>query len=229
MILGNQQPYLFPYIGYWQLIKHVDIYVIADNMQYIKKGFINKNYILSNNKSHRFTLETEGVNLGKLINQINVGNNAKKILKTIYHSYSKAPYFHDVYPILENILLNNEKNLAKYVSYSIESIANYLKINTKFIIESDLNIDSYLSAQQGIINICKIFDANQYINAIGGQKLYNKNDFLDNSIELSFLKTEEIIYKQFNHEFISNLSIIDIMMFNSTDEIKNMLERYTLI
>lgn len=229
MIIGNQQPYLFPYIGYWQLINLVDMYVIADNVQYIKKGYINKNYILLNNKSHRFTLEAHGVHFGKLISEIKVGNNAKKILKTIFHAYTNAPYFSDVYPMLENILLNDEKNLAKYVGYSIKRIADYLNIDTKFINESDLDVDCYLAAQQGIINICKIFDADQYINAIGGQKLYNKERFGKDDIVLNFLKTEEIIYKQFNDEFISNLSIIDVMMFNSKDEIKNMLERYKLV
>ena len=198
MIIGNQQPYLFPYIGYWQLINLTDIYIIADNVQYIKKGYINKNYILSNSKSHRFTLEAQGVHLGKLISEIKVGNNAKKILKTIFHSYTKAPYFSDIYPMLENILLNDEKNLAKYIGYSIERIADFLNIDTKLINESDLYVDDSLNAQHGIINICKIFNADQYINAIGGQKLYNKEDFEKDGIVLNFLKTDEITYKQFN-------------------------------
>ncbi len=229
MIIGNQQPYLFPYFGYWQLMNLTDTYVIADNMQYIKKGYINRNNILSNGKPHRFTLEVQGVHLGIPINEVKVGNNAKKILKTIFHAYTKAPYFSDVYPMIEEILLNDEKNLAKFVGYSIERIGDYLDMNTKFIYESDLQVDYSLGAQSGIINICKIFNADQYINAIGGRELYNKDDFEKEEIVLNFLKMEEITYKQFNDEFVPNLSIIDIMMFNSKDEIKNMLERYRLV
>ena len=229
MILGNHQPYLFPYLGYWQLINLADIYVIADNMQYIKKGYINRNYILSNGKPHRFTLEVRGVHLGTPINEVNVGNNTKKILKTIFHAYTKAPYFNEVYPMIEEILLNNEKNLAKYVGYSIEKIADYLDMNTKFIYESGLEVDYSQGAQSGIINICKMLNANQYINAIGGQELYKKEDFEKESIVLNFLKMEEIEYKQFNDAFIPNLSIVDVMMFNGKDEIKNMLESYKLI
>ena len=227
--MGNHQPYLFPYIGYWQLINLTDIYVIADNVQYIKKGYINRNYILNNRKPHRFTLEVQGVHLGIPINEVRVGNNAKKILKTIFHTYTKAPYFSDVYPMIEEILLNDEKNLARYVGYSIENISDYLDMDTKFIYESDLDVDYSLGAQSGIINICKILNTDQYINAIGGQELYKKEDFEKEGIVLNFLKTEEITYKQFNDEFVPNLSIIDVMMFNSKDEIKNMLEGYKLV
>lgn len=229
MILGNHQPYLFPYLGYWQLMNASDIYVIADNMQYIKKGYINRNYILSNNNPHRLTLEVQGVHLGIPINEVKVGNNAKKILKTIFHAYTKAPYFSEAYPMIEEILLNDEKNLAKYVGYSIERIADYLDMDTKFVYESDLEVDYSLGAQSGIINICKQFNADQYINAIGGQELYKKEGFFQEGIILNFLKMEEIKYKQFNNEFVPNLSIIDVMMFNSKDLVKEMLNSYRLV
>jgi len=229
MIIGSNQPYLFPYFGYWQLMNIADTYVIADNMQYMKKGYINRNYILNNSKSHRFTLEVQGVHLGIPINEVKVGNNAKKILKTIFHAYTKAPYFKEIYPMIEEILLNDEKNLAKYVGYSIERIADYLDMDTKFIYESELQVDYSLGAQSGIISICKKFNVDQYINAIGGQELYNKNDFEKEGISLNFLKMEKITYEQFNDEFVPNLSIVDVMMFNSKNEVKEMLNSYRMV
>jgi len=229
MILGNQQPYLFPYIGYWQLVNLSDIYVISDSMQYVKKSYITRNYILIQDKQHKFSLEVLGVHLGDLINEVEVGNNAEKILKSIFYTYKKAPYFEKIYPILEQILLNDEKNLAKYIGYSIERIARYFDMNTKFIYESTLEVDISLEAEAGIIDICKKFNSDQYINAIGGQTLYSKENFLNEGIMLAFLKMEDITYKQFHNEFIPNLSIIDVMMFNSKDEIKKMFTKYVLL
>jgi len=229
MTVGSNQPYLFPYIGYWQLMNISDTYVISDSMQYIKKGYINRNNILVDGKKHLFTLEVMGVHAETLINEVKVGNNFKKIIKSIFHAYKKAPYFEKIYPILEEILSNDEKNLAKYVGYSIERIAQYLDMGTTFIYLSDLQGETELMAQARTIDICKRAKADRYINAIGGQALYNKEDFLKEGIELCFLKTDNIEYKQFSNEFIPNLSIIDILMFNSKDKIKEMLTKYTLV
>ena len=229
MTVGSNQPYLFPYIGYWQLINIADIYVISDSMQYMKKGYINRNSILIDNMKHLFTLETLGVHTDTLINEVRVGKNARKIIKSIYHAYKKAPYFEEIYPMIENILLNDEKNLAKYVGYSIERIADYLEINTNFLYLSDLQGETSLMGQDRTINICKRLNADHYINAIGGQELYDKEVFLKEGIILNFLKVGNIEYEQFKNKFVPYLSIIDIMMFNSVDDIKEMLTEYELV
>lgn len=229
MTLAIMQPYLFPYIGYWQLINSIDTFVIFDDVNFIKKGYINRNSILINGKVQQLTLELIGASQNKLINDIEVGNNSKKLLKTIEMSYKKAPYFETVFQILEDILNQEEKNLAKYIGYSLEIISNYLNINTKFIYSSDIKKDNNLKAQDKILDICKKLEATNYINAIGGQELYDKEKFNDYNINLNFLKTNIIQYKQFNSEFVAFLSIIDILMFNSKDEIKKMLNNYELV
>lgn len=229
MTVGGNQPYLFPYIGYWQLMNISDIYVISDSMQYIKRGYINRNNILVDGKRHLFTLEVSGVHSKTLINEIKVGNNSKKIIKSIFHAYKKAPYFDEVYPLIEQIVLNDEKNLAKYVGYSIERVAQYLDMDTKFIYLNDLQGETSLKAQDRIIDMCKRLNADHYINAIGGQILYDKEDFLKEGMKLNFLKMGDIEYKQFGNEFIPNLSIVDVMMFNSKEEIKELLNKYVLI
>ena len=176
-----------------------------------------------------FTQHVHGVHLGMLINEIEVGNNSKKILNSFSFAYKKAPYFKEVFPMIEEIVLNDEKNLAKYIAHSIKTIAHYLDIDTKIVCDRDLHIDTSLSVQSSIIERCKKLNTDHYINAIGGQALYNKEDFLKEGIVLNFLKTEEIVYKQFNDEFVPNLSIVDVMMFNSKNEVKEMLKRYELI
>lgn len=229
MTIAIMQPYLFPYIGYWQLINAVDTFVIYDDVNYINKGYINRNSILSNGKSQQFTLELIGASQNKLINEIEVGNNLKKLLKTIEMSYKKAPYFDNIFLIIEDIFNQEEKNLAKFIGYSLQKIANYLDIDTKFIYSSHIEKDNTLKAQDKIIDICKKLEARVYINSIGGQELYNKEKFKEENIKLNFLKTQFIEYKQFKNDFVPSLSIIDILMFNSKDEIKNMLNRYELV
>ncbi len=229
MTLAIMQPYLFPYIGYWQLINAVDTFVIYDDVNFIKQGYINRNYILSNGKSQQFTLELMGASSNKLIKEIEIGNNVNKILKTIKQSYIKAPLLENVIILLEEILTNKEKNLAKYIGYSLEIISNYLNINTKFIYSSDIKKDNNLKAQDKILDICKKLEATNYINTIGGQELYNKEIFKENGIELNFLKTELVEYKQFKNDFIPYLSIIDILMFIKKSDIRIILDRYELI
>lgn len=229
MTLAIMQPYLFPYIGYWQLIHAVDTYVIYDDVNFIKQGYINKNNILANGKSQAFTLELIGASSNKLINEVNVGNNSSKLIKSVNQNYIKAPYFKDIFPLIEDILNQDEKNLAKFIGYSLQKISNYLNFDTKFIYSSDIEKNNELKAQDKVLEISKILNASNYINAIGGQELYSKVDFKAQNIQLNFLKTELSEYKQFKNEFIPYLSIIDILMFNSKEEVKEMLGRFELV
>ena len=218
------QPYLFPYIGYWQLINAVDVFVIFDDVSYIKKGYINRNSILLNGQGQRITLELIGASQNKLINEIEIRGNSKKILRTIELSYSKAPYFKEIFPIIEEILNQEEKNLAKFIGYSLEKISNYLKIDTKFLYSSSIKKDNSLKAQNKILDICSKLNAKNYINTIGGVNLYDEDRFKKEGIDLNFLKAKIINYQQFKDEFISHLSIIDVLMFNDIDAVRNMLK-----
>ena len=229
MRLTVMQPYFFPYIGYWQLISVADTFVIYDDVNFIKQGYVNRNNILQNQKAHLFTLELIGASSNKKINEIKIGGNSNKLLKTIKQNYSKSPFYKDVLPVLDEILNNEEKELSKFLGFSLERIARYLDIDTKFLYSSDIKNDKTFKAQDRLIDMSKILNATGYINAIGGVELYGKEVFSQNDINLSFLKTHEISYKQFNNAFVPDLSIIDIMMFNSKGNIENMLTQFELI
>lgn len=229
MKLGIMQPYFFPYIGYWQLINAVDKYVIYDDVNFIKGGWINRNRILLNGSGKMINIQMHKGSPNKLINQIEVLDNpiyVKKLLKTIESCYLKAPYFHKVYPIIEEIVTRGERNLACYLEYSIRQICEYLSINTELIISSNIMKNNELKGKDKVIEICKLLGADEYYNSIGGQDLYSYEEFNIKHIKLNFLQTEKIEYQQFNNEFIPNLSIIDVMMFNSVQEIKSILECY---
>jgi hypothetical protein len=232
MKVAIMQPYFCPYIGYWQLINSVNTFVIYDDVNYIKGGWINRNYFLINNEPKLITLQLGDSSPNKLINEISIVNNDgynKKILRTIEMNYKYAPYFNDVYTIFKEIILYPEHNLSKFLENSIRKISKYLEIETEIIVSSKITKESCLKGQDRVINICQILGAKEYINAIGGQELYSKSIFMKNNLKLSFIQSLPLKYSQFNDLFHPNLSIIDLMMFNSVSELKKILFNYVLI
>lgn len=226
------QPYFFPYIGYFQLINAVDTFVIYDDVNFITKGWVNRNSILSNGERLLLTLPLEKSSQNKLINEIDIVNDTKwkaKTLKTIVNTYSKAPYFNEIKLLIEKLIENAEGNLAEYNFYTLKAISEFLEIKTQFVFSSKEYQNKDLKAQDRILDICKTANCKNYINPIGGVELYDKNLFLDNGITLNFLQTNKIEYKQLKNEFVPWLSIIDVLMFNSKEEIKKMLTEYTLV
>lgn len=232
MKIGIMQPYFVPYIGYWQLMNAVDKYVIYDDVNYIKGGWINRNRILVDGQPHYFNLPVLGASSNKKINEIQVNNEEvliKRNLRCIEAAYKKAPFFLDGFPLVEQILRCQEKNVASYIKKSFEIICSYLNIKTELIMSSDLNKDNKLKGQDKVLSICSLLKATEYYNAIGGQELYSFEDFKEKGIELKFLKTDNIVYHQYGNLFQSNLSIIDVIMFNQKEKINEMLMQYELI
>lgn len=232
MKLGIMQPYFIPYIGYWQLMNAVDKYVIYDDVNFIKGGWINRNRILINGIPGYINVPMQGSSPNKHINEIAVNTDeriAEKNLHTIRNAYKKAAYFEEVYPLVEKIVKCRETNLALYIAESFKVINNYLGITTELLLSSDLKKNCELKGQDKILHICDLLGATEYYNAIGGQQLYDRKIFKERQITLKFLQTDNIIYKQFTNEFYANLSIVDVMMFNSREEVMEMLNRYTLL
>ena len=232
MKIGIMQPYFFPYIGYFQLLNMVDKYVIYDTASFsnIKWGF--RNRILINGAPGYFRIKTLKASQNKQFNEIKVSNDTEtkeKNIHTLECSYGKAPHFLEVMPVLEQFLMGDYDNLAEYNVAAIRMICSYLGIDTEIHLFSELDSDKALTRQFRIYDVCKVLGGNEYINAIGGMELYDFEEFRENGIELAFLKTDNISYPQLGGEFVPDLSIIDVMMFNSVPEIQELLNRYTLI
>ena len=226
------QPYFFPYIGYWQLINSVDQFLVYDDVNYIKNGWINRNNILLNGQKHLITVPLEAASPFLHINQIKILKDKvkkEKLIKTVEHSYKKAPYYEEIFKIFYETIYHPSENISEANFFAIKEISKYLNINTKFILSSKIEKDEILRGQDKVISICKQLNTDTYINAIGGLSLYSKEAFKNAGIELFFIKTEEIKYNQFKNEYVPYLSIIDILMFNDKETIKNFLEAYTLI
>lgn len=226
MKLAIMQPYFVPYIGYFQLINYVDKFVVYDDIQYTKKGWINRNRILLNQKEALLTLPLKKDSDFLVVKErfLSPDFDAAKMLRLIKEAYRKAPFFEPVYELLVQILTFKESNLFTYLHHSITRICAYLGIETEIIISSSVHYDRNLKASEKVIDICRELKAQKYINPIGGTSLYHFEDFEKQGIELLFLKSNEFRYNQLAQDFIPWLSIVDIMMMNDKKEIKKILD-----
>ena len=235
MDISIMQPYLFPYIGYFQMINCSDYFVIADDVQYIKRGWINRNRILLNGEPALVILPVKkGSAFAKIYerNFVEKENPRGRItfLNKIYDAYHKAPEFEHSYGLIEKIINYDDNNVAKYLQNSIQEICAYLTISTEIIMESTFNVSPDMNYQDAVITVCKKLKATRYINAIGGTNLYSADKFNAHGLELKFIKTRDSLnYKQFYQRFVPNLSIIDVMMFNSVAQIQEFLAAYDLL
>ena len=226
------QPYFLPYIGYWQLINAVDEFVVYDNIEFTKKGWFNRNRILEIDHDRLFTIpikkDSDFLTVGERYISDDAAKENARTLRIIQTNYKKAPYYDTVYPLIESCFLYNDKNLFEYIYNSIKAICEYLDINTKITLSSHVTINHGLKAEQKVKAISKTLGADIYINAIGGAKLYNKNEFASHGLELKFLKPELAVYQQYGTSFVPGLSIIDVLMFNDVEHVSEMLKMYTL-
>ncbi len=232
MRIAIMQPYFMPYIGYFQLINAVDKFVVYDDVNFIKKGWISRNNILVNGKSYLFSVPLQNMSQNKLINEIQIVQSDQwksDFLKTIYSNYKKAPNFDVAFPIIEKVINYKQQNLTSYIVFSITELCKYLEIDTQVVISSDIPKNNELKGECKIIEICTEMHATNYINAIGGKELYSSVNFSEKNLKLQFIKSDRIEYKQFKNEFIPWLSIIDVIMFNSVKDTKDFLEKFELV
>src|SRR5579863_5518706 len=233
MKIAIMQPYLFPYIGYFQLMKAVDEFVVYDNIEYTKKGWINRNRILNNGIDAYITFPLKKGSDYLQVRERYLAENwkieKKKVLNKIVESYRKAKHFENVFPVIERIISYEENNLFAFILNSLNVLKSYLGINTTLKISSSIPIDHLSKAEKKVIEICRCRGATTYINPIGGLNLYSKEFFREHRIELKFIKSHEINYKQFENEYVPWLSIIDVMMFNTQHEINELLTQVVFL
>ncbi|MEQ6970678.1 WbqC family protein [Pectobacterium polaris] len=226
------QPYFFPYIGYFQLMAEVDVFVVYDNIKYTKKGWINRNRILLNGKDSTFSLplKKDSDFLDVKDRVLSETFNRDDLINKIRGAYRRAPYFKNVFPLLENIIKHRDDNLFNYILYSLESIKEYLGLTCDIKVSSSINIDHSLKSQDKVLAFGHALGAKSYSNPPGGISLYSQEAFSLHGMTLNFIQPNNIVYKQFDEPFVAWLSIIDVMMFNSSDEVLNLItNEYELI
>ena len=236
MTIAVMQPYLFPYLGYYQLAGAVDTFVFFDDVNFINKGWINRNRILQQNDAYKFTLPLSKASQNRLINEIEISDYdkwRKDFLKLVEFNYKKAPCFSFFYEWLQKFLHGKDYRLiSELAADSVSHIATLLGLPTRFLLSGELNYksDQTPSGQEKILRICEILEADRYINPQNGVDIYEEDGFHDRKIILKFLKMDDVVYNQFDKEkFIPALSIIDVMMFNDLEQVKKLMTKYTLI
>lgn len=229
--LAIMQPYLLPYIGYWQLLAAVDEFVVYDNIKYTKAGWINRNRFLQSGGPALFTLPVAKDSDSLSVRERRVSGGASdraKIINRLAASYARAPHFTTVFPMLEAVFRDPSPGLFDFVYSSIRRVAQYLEIATPLVVSSTIAMDHTLRAQDRVIGTCKALGATHYLNLPGGRDLYDRGAFAGEGIELRFVQPRHVAYPQLGGEFVPNLSIIDVMMFNSTDRTRALLAEWDL-
>lgn len=226
MNLAIMQPYFLPYIGYFQLIAAVDKFVLYDNIKYTKKGWINRNRMLVNGSDAMFSLPLMkgSDSLYVVQRELAVDFDREKLLNKFKGAYNNAPYFSQTFPLLKRIIWHNNFNLFEYIRHSIVEICTHLDIMTHIYISSEIKIDPGLKGQDKVIAICEALGADMYTNAIGGIPLYHPPSFQQKGIALKFLRAKYFEYTQFGVPFVPWLSMVDVLMFNSHDKVKQIIK-----
>ena len=215
MKIAVMQPYFFPYIGYWQLIHAADCFIVYDDVNYINKGWVNRNRILINGDVKYITLPLHYASQNKYICNTIIKSSlnwSDKLIKTLEHAYRKSPYFKEIFPFIEKILRFPSENLSDFLVNQLVIFAELLNIDTKFVMTSRIYNNSTLKGQERILDICICENAVTYINLPGGQSLYDKTVFNKVGINLCFISTDILPYQQRSQNFLPNLSIIDMLM-----------------
>jgi hypothetical protein len=231
--IALMQPYIFPYIGYFQLIRAVDRFIVYDDVTFIKQGWINRNRLLANGAPLFFSIPLSGAGSHTLIREAQINNKLYaswriKFFKTLEQYYRKAPQYEQVLPMIKDVLAGEPQLISDLALCSIKAVCAYLGITTK-ILETSVNYgNSNLKAEDRVIDICCQEGTQIYVNAAGGQHLYSRQKFSAKGIELKFLNSSNVHYQQFKLPFVPFLSIIDVLMFNTFDVLQEFIAAYDL-
>jgi hypothetical protein len=232
MIASIMQPYLLPYIGYFQLIACSDIFVALDDVQYIKRGWINRNRILLNGSPDWITLPVAYADHSLSIRErryTQPEHYVPKMLRRIEAAYRAAPFFDVAFPFLQDALSPDESNVADFNLSVLKCLTARVGIRTPIVVSSSLGVGEELRGQDMVIAKCRRVGATRYVNPLGGTSLYDKRCFADAGITLNFLKSTVSPYQQFGQTPVPFLSIVDVLMFNDETAISRMLTEFELL
>ena len=230
--LAIMQPYLFPYLGYYQLLHVVDHFILLDDVNFIKRGWINRNRILINGKAHMFSLPLHKASQFCKINSLRLTDYPRwrsRFFKTLTHAYSRAPEYERSLEMLNRALPSKAIWLNELLQTSLCVVCDYLCITTCLESITQQPRATGLKGMDRILAICREIDTKEYINLPGaGKDLYKDATFAESGVSLRFLQPDAITYRQFNEYFIPMLSILDVIMFNKAHDLQSLLQEFSL-
>ena len=235
MKLGIMQPYFFPYLGYFSLIKNTDKWVVFDTPQYINKGWVNRNRVLSPSKEGFSYITVPVVKHSRdiRIKDVLIDHSRDwkaKIMGQMDYYRKHAPHYMETKEILDELFRRDIDGISELNIAALDMVCGYLGIAFDYSVFSGntMGIDSVGGPDEWSLEISKKMGASIYVNPPGGRSFFNKEKFDKAGIGLRFLTQRLSIYNTYPYNFVPGLSIIDVMMFNSPTDINNMLEDYEL-
>lgn len=238
MKIAIMQPYFFPYLGYISLIKNTDKFIFFDVVQFIRHGWIERNRILKPDGGWQYiSVPLEKHALETKISEIRINNSEnwrERILAQLVHYKKKANFYYKTIDVVKRGLDIETDNIVKLNANILSCIFEYLELpfNYEIFSEMDLEIESVNAPDEWALNICKALgNIDEYWNPPGGMEFFDKNKYEQNNIKLRFhnIKLKPYEQKTKTQNFEQGLSIIDVMMYNSPSEIREMLDDYELI
>lgn len=230
--IAIMQPYFLPYLGYWQLISCVETFVVYDDIEFTKKGWIHRNRYLNHGKDQLFTLplkkDSDYVDIVQRELADSWSKERLKLIRKVEGAYKKAPYFKEGMNIFQECLSCNEKNLFGFILNSIKVVGGRLGIDTDLVISSEIGSTKGLKGQDRVISICKNLGMTEYVNPIGGRGIYSKEKFAKEGLNLKFHKMNNVVYEQIGSDFFANLSILDLLMFVGVEGVKRQLSNFEI-
>lgn len=230
--IAIMQPYFLPYIGYFHLMSAVDKFVVLDDVNYINRGWINRNRLLLNGVAHTFTVPLRGASQNRLICNLELDDARgwrEKLLRTIRQAYGTAPCYAQAYPLIESLINYPSIRLDAFLLNSIREVARYLSLEVEIVSTSRIYNNAHLKGQDRILDICEQEQAGIYINPIGGVDLYDRASFSERKLSLYFLRSRPTSYNQGRDEHVAWLSIMDALMFNEPTVVRQFLTEMDLV
>lgn len=232
MVISLLQPYFFPYLGYFQLIAASDVFVVYDDAQFMKNGWVNRNRILGEAGPAWWTYPVEAASHKLPINQRRYVEDRSRyphsLLAALHHRYRRAPHHGPVMRIVEGIMAFGERGVASFNANLIRQVCRHLAIDTRMEIASALGLPPS-RGEQRVLDVCTALGGTRYLNPIGGTQLYAQAPFRERGLALEFLRSEVRPYPQFGPPFQPALSVIDTLMFNGPADMRELLSQYRIV
>lgn len=225
MKIAIMQPYFFPYLGYWRLMNHVDLFIILDDVNFIKRGWIARNKIKCRDGEQWLTLPLVNASQNKKINEIDIlADNGwvSKLKRSIFYNYQKEYYLKETFPLVEEIIINAHGNLSQFLAYELIKVRDHLGMSTEILRITESTMSNRYCGASRIIHICKALGAKEYVNASGGSNLYSEKEFSDHGIKLNILPPEATLTPIMGDTQANTLSILHPLMCYG----KNTLKQY---
>ena len=217
MILSSNQAYFLPYFPWWQMVAQADLFLIGDDFAFRKHGWINRNRILIDGEIRYLRLEVAHMTCHHTIGETRVASfSVEDKLKTLAMAYHKAPFFRDGFELCQRIFSCQSEMLLPWLTLSIREVCDYLGIMTPLRTTSSFPGNAALQRDERIFDLCRRSGADTFVNAIGGQALYDKEFFARNGVNLRFIQTETT----------ETLSVIHSIMHHSREELHDMLTQF---